>query len=544
MVRTVAGYLFHDREEVATTVLVGGMLTFFSFLLVPHVVLFGYFVQVLRRTTRGVEAPPRFDDWSELLADGSKAYFIWLLWTAFPLAISYLVFQGDLEQGRGTLFLLGWIVPGNVISLFEGAFVGDFAFVEPYILFVLVLYFFPASLFCYLEHGTFKAAFSTRYLRPKVTSDRYVLAWIGFAIFWLLAELPLRLWSFGVFLVPVSFYLKVTGWVFISRAFPAASSDSGTGPTTYQQTLLGVQPTETQPPPLVRIPDRFSLVNLTGVPLKTYLAGGFLMSLSIYVLPGILAIGYLVRTIRSATDRTAAPTFGHLWRLFFDGLRAYAVWAVCVLVPLSLVAVTILQRWDLGSARANLANWSLVSGIGLPGGYPAVLLFLLGSFGFVTLLGVLIDVVPSLTFRGVHTILSIPPGVAVGTFLVGLYVVPGVLTRVATHRSVRRGFAWREVLRTLRSRSYPLKWVTVIVLTVPGWIALSWAYMLLLPALLETLPATPLVQLASIADLRVLFPVPASISSVREVVVWVFLLSSGVLYFALLVASSRIVGRM
>lgn len=549
-------YLFTDREEAATTILVGGMFTFFTFLLIPQIILLGYFIQVLRGTTQGTMTPPRFDEWSRFLIDGSRAFVIWFLWITFPIVVVYMVHRGEMQEGQATVMLVGAMtgapmvlsaVTGGLSSVVLPLYIEQYGFTEPYILFVLVLYFFPASLFCYLEHGTFRAAFSAKHLNPILRNKRYLVAWIGFAVFWFLAEIPLRVWTYGVFLVPVAFYLKVTAWVLIAQAYPMATRRDEPPSANHQSRLDGFQ-TRSSSPIARPEADRSPTMTIAGVPLKIYLAGGFLMSLSIYVVPGIVAVGYLMRAIRSQTDHMDPPSFAWFRDLLLDGLRAYVVWLVYLLIPVSLMAFTVLQGAEPASAHASLATWGLVSGIGIPGGYPAVVLFLVGSYGILFLLEFVLSLIPldSVAILINATILSVPLPIAVGVFLGSLYVLPAAIRNVALSESLRPSVARRTLLHPIRSRSYPLQWVTIMVLTLPGWIVLFWAYVTLIPQLLVLIPATPIVQLVSLAGYfeRVLVPLPASIASLRAVVVWAFLLSAGVLYFALLLASSRVISRM
>ena len=56
------GYL-RNSEEWVKTVVVGGLLTFFGFLVVPGVLVVGYLLRVLRARMHGEEEPPVFVEW-------------------------------------------------------------------------------------------------------------------------------------------------------------------------------------------------------------------------------------------------------------------------------------------------------------------------------------------------------------------------------------------------------------------------------------------------------------------------------------------------
>ena len=71
-----------DSDDAATTVLVGGLLVIFGFLIIPAIVVEGYMIRVLRRVSEGDTEAPKFDEWTELFVDGLKALviaFVYLL---------------------------------------------------------------------------------------------------------------------------------------------------------------------------------------------------------------------------------------------------------------------------------------------------------------------------------------------------------------------------------------------------------------------------------------------------------------------------------
>ena len=550
MTNWVVYQAWKENDEAITTLLVGGMLSFFTFLLIPHFILFGYFIRVLTKRSRGDDSVPRFDDWVSLIRDGSHAFVIWVIWTALPLAIAFMVFQGEIEPGEGTLFLLGMILPGNILTVVnrgaETELVQQYAFAEPYLLSLLVLYFFPASLYCYLQHGTIRAAFTSRYLQPILTNRRYFVAWIGFAFLWFLAEAPIRLWEYGIFFVPVSFFLKVSAWSIIGRGLPAVGMSSGDVSGSANVALDEGYSANESTRRSSSLLSHWARERSASLPLKAYLGGGFLLSLSLYLLPGILVVGYLMGLFRPQTADTDAPLFDDLRQLFTDGVRAYVVWLIYLLVPLVLLAFSSLHREGQSSVRATFATWALISGVGLPGGYPAVAMFLVGSFAVVVLLGFAVTLLPVSALSTVVAILNVPAWIAVGLFAVGMFVIPAALFQVANDGTLRAAFKFMELRRTIWNRSYPLKWGVMFMLTLPGWVALSWAYIMLFPSLITVFPDTPIVKVIFDPNLRVLLPLPASVSSIRSVVTWTILMVASLVHFWLLVAASgyvRLMGR-
>lgn len=85
-----------EREDWIKVVLIGGVLTFFGFLLVPIVLVYGYVVQVVRARFAGEAAPPAFEDWGTLFGDGVKAVLIWIAYMLIPLAVGGVIVGGAL----------------------------------------------------------------------------------------------------------------------------------------------------------------------------------------------------------------------------------------------------------------------------------------------------------------------------------------------------------------------------------------------------------------------------------------------------------------
>lgn len=92
------------------SVVIGGLLMVFNWLLLPAFILWGYYVRVLRGAALEENDAPRFEDRSELLADGFKSFLIFLGYVFLPfllvgvLVVSTAVIGG--ENGGVVLSLL------------------------------------------------------------------------------------------------------------------------------------------------------------------------------------------------------------------------------------------------------------------------------------------------------------------------------------------------------------------------------------------------------------------------------------------------------
>jgi hypothetical protein len=99
-------YVFDDERWV-TKSLIGLVLSFFSFLIIPIFFVQGYLVEIVRNVMDGDEFPlPEWDDWGKLFMDG------------LSLAVAYLVY------GLPALLLIGC---GFLLFLPAGLAEGDFS---------------------------------------------------------------------------------------------------------------------------------------------------------------------------------------------------------------------------------------------------------------------------------------------------------------------------------------------------------------------------------------------------------------------------------
>ncbi|WP_318569773.1 DUF4013 domain-containing protein [Salinigranum marinum] len=120
--------------------------------------------------------------------------------------------------------------------------------------------------------------------------------------------------------------------------------------------------------------------------LVTVLIGTVLTLLSVFIIPGILVYGYLVRVLRAGMDDAPEPpAFGDWGSLFVEGLVATVILFVYQLIPLVVFAVTV------GGSLAAIATGSRVgAGVGMAGlfGGLALSVVLALVFSYVGLVGV------------------------------------------------------------------------------------------------------------------------------------------------------------
>lgn len=96
------------------SVLIGGLLTFFSWLLIPGFIVWGYYMRVLRGVALEEEEAPRFDDWGDLLVDGFKSFLIVMGYLFLPMLLVFVL--------AFVAFLIGGEDLGVVLALLVGLF--------------------------------------------------------------------------------------------------------------------------------------------------------------------------------------------------------------------------------------------------------------------------------------------------------------------------------------------------------------------------------------------------------------------------------------
>lgn len=61
-------------------VIILGLLFIVSFLIIPLFLVYGYLFRVIKASLAGVEELPDFDDWGEMLVDGIKLFFVYIIY--------------------------------------------------------------------------------------------------------------------------------------------------------------------------------------------------------------------------------------------------------------------------------------------------------------------------------------------------------------------------------------------------------------------------------------------------------------------------------
>lgn len=197
-------------EERVETVAIGGLLSLFSFLILPTFVVYGYLVRVIRRVSEGDdEVPPVFDDYEELLVDGLKAFVVMFVYSlvsfgVVAIALASLILPVSFREGPAgpsSLNVLGLVFALVVIAVAVLASLG-------------AAYFVPAAVAAFARTGRLGAAFSPSELRSVGTHRGYAVAWLVALAVTILASVvggAVSMTVLGALLVPfVAFYGAVS----------------------------------------------------------------------------------------------------------------------------------------------------------------------------------------------------------------------------------------------------------------------------------------------------------------------------------------------
>lgn len=157
-----------DHEDWMKTVLIGGLLSAFAFLLVPIFIIYGYILRVIRYRLDGDPHPPLFDEWGELLVDGIKISVIGVVYLLIPLVVGTATVGGSIAAiATGT--------QGGTATGVAGLFVG---FMITLVLSLLFGYIAVAAILNFAHEGYLSAAFEFDTLRTIMFDSDYAVAWL------------------------------------------------------------------------------------------------------------------------------------------------------------------------------------------------------------------------------------------------------------------------------------------------------------------------------------------------------------------------------
>lgn len=211
MLGDALSYLKHSDDWIPT-LLIGGVLSVLSALVLPAFVLQGYLVRVLRGAAKGDRAAPSFTDWGGLAVDGIKLFLVDVAYSIPLLVVWFAVFFiTDVSSAPGTPAAPNG-GPGVLTAL------GLLLFL---LLAVVTGYFVPAAHANFAIEGSLGAAFDIPTIVSGATTGAYFKGWLLAVLVGVVGGLA------GVFLsalvvgIFVLFYVQVTTNYLFGRGFAA-----------------------------------------------------------------------------------------------------------------------------------------------------------------------------------------------------------------------------------------------------------------------------------------------------------------------------------
>jgi hypothetical protein len=219
-----------DSDDWLRTILIGGLLSVLSVLVLPVPLLQGYYVRVLRGTTRGDAAPPAFDEWGDLFVDGLKLIGVNI---AVSIVVVVAMFVVGIVTGFGSAIGSG---AGPVVGSGANGGLGGlgglltvvafFAFVA----FALLLgYVAPAMFANFAREDSMAAAFDVSTVLAAATTADYLIAWVLAVVVALVLGTIASLLGIVVVGIFALFYVQVVTYYLFGRGFADGLADARRG---------------------------------------------------------------------------------------------------------------------------------------------------------------------------------------------------------------------------------------------------------------------------------------------------------------------------
>jgi hypothetical protein len=218
-------FLKRSDDWIATTI-IGGVLSLLSVLILPAIILQGYFVRAMQAAAHGEEAAPSFTDWGGLFVDGLKLFVVTFVWALIAI-IPALVLSAIIGIGA---FTLTQSVSGPGMAPEPAANVGFsiLTIVGALLVFALSLlaaYIVPAAGANFALEGNLGAGFDVRTIVGGALTGEYAVAWLlAIVVAVVLGTIGsvLSIILIGIF---VLFYTQVTTYYLWARGYADGLGD-------------------------------------------------------------------------------------------------------------------------------------------------------------------------------------------------------------------------------------------------------------------------------------------------------------------------------
>ncbi|KTG27222.1 DUF4013 domain-containing protein [Haloferax profundi] len=219
MLSDALSFLKRSDDWLATTI-IGGVLSLLSVLIVPAIILQGYYVRAMQAAARGEEAAPSFTDWGGLLVDGLKLFvvtFVWALLAIIPIIGFSAIIGLSTFAVAETTTSAG--MPPEPASNFGIGIVAILGSLVVFALSLVVGYVVPAAGANFAIEGNLGAGFDVRTILSGAFTAEYAIAWVLAIVVALVLGTIGSLLSIILVGVFVLFYVQVTTYYLWARGY-------------------------------------------------------------------------------------------------------------------------------------------------------------------------------------------------------------------------------------------------------------------------------------------------------------------------------------
>ncbi len=113
-------------------VIILGIISILSFLIIPAFIVGGYFFRIIKATIAGSDELPEFDDWGEMFIDGLKLIIVGIIYAIPIFIISAILGLGQSAVMNMTTFssvAIFGIIAGSMVQLIVGIIIGLVAYI-------------------------------------------------------------------------------------------------------------------------------------------------------------------------------------------------------------------------------------------------------------------------------------------------------------------------------------------------------------------------------------------------------------------------------
>jgi hypothetical protein len=214
------GLSYPARGDWIGRIIIGGVLGFAGFLVLPLLALGGYLFRVMEGTIEGEDEPPAFTDWGDLLVRGIGVAVIGFAYSIIPILLwGFIAF---------TLIGAGGAVGGDAGGFLAGLGAVSMLLFLPVL--IIIYFLVPAAIGNYARTGNLESAFDLGTIGEVATTSDYVMAIllpIVVAVLLQVIGFVLAITFVGIILIPfVQFYGQVAVFRMFGMAFRNVGFDS------------------------------------------------------------------------------------------------------------------------------------------------------------------------------------------------------------------------------------------------------------------------------------------------------------------------------